>query len=309
MSIASSVADIVGSTPLVELRRLGTGLPGRVVVKLESSNPGGSVKDRIGWAMIEAAERDGRLTPGDTLVEATSGNTGIALAWLGAVKGYSVVLTMPDTMSEERRRLLRAYGARLELTPGTDGMTGAVRRANQIVQETPGAMLASQFTNPANPEIHRNTTAEEIWADTAGEVDVVVSGVGTGGTITGVGSRLKELKPSVRAIAVEPRESAVLSGAEPGPHRIQGIGAGFVPEVLDQSVLDEIITVTADDAGRTARELARTEGILGGVSAGANVWAALECARRPENEDRVIVTFICDTGERYLSTWLFEENT
>ena len=309
MSIAPSIAHLVGATPLVEIGRLARGLPGRVAVKLESRNPAASVKDRIGLAMLDAAEREGRLRPGDTIVEATSGNTGIALAWLGAVKGYSVTLTMPDTMSEERRRLLRAFGATLELTPGTEGMSGAVRRANEIVEETDRAVLASQFTNPANPKVHYDTTAEEIWNDTDGAVDIVVAGVGTGGTITGTGSRLKELKSSVRAIAVEPAESAVISGNPPGPHRIQGIGAGFIPEVLDKSILDEVITVTADDAGKTARDLARVEGILGGVSSGANVWAALSCARRPENEGKLIVTFICDTGERYLSTWLFEETT
>jgi cysteine synthase A len=292
---------------MVELARLGAGLPGRVVVKLESNNPAASVKDRIGLAMVEAAEREGTIKPGGTIVEATSGNTGIALAWIGAVKGYRVLLTMPDTMSEERRRLLRAFGAQLELTPGSEGMSGAVARANEIVATQPDAILASQFSNPANPSIHRETTAREIWDDTEGTVDVIVSGVGTGGTVTGVGSRLKELKPELQAIAVEPAESPVLSGGDAGPHKIQGIGAGFVPDVFDRSVVDEIITVDAEQATTTARRLAQREGILGGVSSGANVWAALEFARRPESEGKLIVTFVCDTGERYLSTWLFEE--
>ena len=307
MPVANDMTALIGRTPMVRLNRLGRGLPGRVVVKLESFNPASSVKDRIGLAMIEAAERDGTLTEDSVIVEATSGNTGIALAYVGAVKGYRVILTMPDTMSVERRRLLAAFGAQIELTPGAEGMSSAVARAQEIVDTTPGAILASQFRNPANPAVHRETTAEEIWADTEGEVDIFVAGVGTGGTITGVGSRLKERKPSVTAIAVEPDSSPVLSGGRPGPHKIQGIGAGFVPEVLDRSVVDEVIRVSADDATNTARELARREGILGGVSAGANVRAALEVARRPENEGKTIVTVICDTGERYLSTWLYEE--
>lgn len=307
MPIANDMTELIGRTPMVRLNRLGRDLPGRVVVKLENFNPASSVKDRIGLAMIEAAERDGTLTEGSVIVEATSGNTGIALAYVGAVKGYRVVLTMPDTMSVERRRLLAAFGAQIELTPGAEGMSSAVARAREIVDSTPGAMLASQFRNPANPAVHRETTAGEIWTDTDGAVDVFVAGVGTGGTITGVGSRLKEHKPSVTVIAVEPDSSPVLSGGSPGPHKIQGIGAGFVPEVLDRAVVDEVIRVGADDATKTARALARREGILGGVSAGANVWAALEVARRPENEGMTIVTVICDTGERYLSTWLYEE--
>ncbi len=307
MPVANDMTALIGRTPMVGLNRLGRGAPGRVVVKLESFNPASSVKDRIGLAMIEAAERDGTLGEGSVIVEATSGNTGIALAYVGAVKGYRVILTMPDTMSIERRRLLAAFGAQIELTPGAEGMSFAVARAREIVERTPGAILASQFENPANPAVHRETTAEEIWADTDGDVDVFVAGVGTGGTITGVGSRLKELKPSVAAVAVEPDSSPVLSGGSPGPHKIQGIGAGFVPAVLDRSVVDEVIRVSAEDATKTARELARGEGILGGVSAGANVWAALEVARRPESEGMTIVTVICDTGERYLSTWLYEE--
>jgi len=308
MAIARDVSELIGNTPMVQLNRLAAGLPGRVVVKLENFNPASSVKDRIGLAMIEAAERDGSLTPGSTIVEATSGNTGIALAYVGAVKGYKVILTMPDTMSGERRRLLQAFGADLELTPGPEGMNGAVARAQEIVAKTPGAVMASQFTNPANPEVHRRTTAEEIWRDTDGSVDAFVAGVGTGGTITGVGERLKQLKPAVIAVAVEPVGSAVLSGERPGPHKIQGIGAGFVPDVLDPSVIDQIIKVTSDDATITARRLAKEEGILAGVSAGANVWAALELAALAESNDKLIVTVICDTGERYLSTWLFEEN-
>ncbi len=307
MPIAQDMTDLIGRTPMVRLNRLGAGLPGTVVVKLESFNPGSSVKDRIGLAMIEAAEADGTLKPGATIVEATSGNTGIALAYVAAVKGYRVILTMPDTMSVERRRLLRAYGAELELTPGPEGMRAAVARAEQIVAENPGAIMASQFRNEANPRVHRRTTAEEIWTDTDGAVDIFVAAVGTGGTITGVGGRLKELKPSVAAIAVEPDTSAVLSGGQPGPHKIQGIGAGFIPDVLDRSVIDEIVRVTSDDATRISRRLAAEEGILCGVSAGANVSAALEVAARPENRERMIVTVICDTGERYLSTWLFEQ--
>lgn len=307
MPIARDMTELVGRTPMVRLNRLGRDLPGNVVVKLENFNPASSVKDRIGLAMIEAAEADGKLSPDSIIVEATSGNTGIALASIGAVKGYRVILTMPDTMSIERRRLLAAFGARIELTPGPEGMSGAVSRAQEIVDANPGAVLASQFRNPANPRVHRETTAQEVWDDSEGEVDLFVAGVGTGGTITGVGKRLKELKPSVQAIAVEPDSSPVLSGGSPGPHKIQGIGPGFVPEVLDRSVIDEVIRVTADDATKTARELARLEGILGGVSAGANVWAALELASREENRNKLIVTVICDTGERYLSTWLFEE--
>lgn len=305
--IRADMTELIGNTPMVYLRRLADGLPGMVAVKLENFNPASSVKDRIGLAMIEAAERDGLLRPGATIVEATSGNTGIALAYVGAVRGYTVVLTMPDTMSVERRRLLQAFGARLELTPGHEGMKGALAKAREIVESTPGAFLARQFENPANPEAHRRTTAEEIWRDTDGEVDVFVAGVGTGGTITGVGSRLKQLKPELLAVALEPGDSPVLSGGKPGPHRIQGIGAGFVPEIVDRSVIDEVVTVDAAEATTIARRLAKEEGILAGVSAGANVWGALELASREENRDKLIVTIICDTGERYLSTWLFEE--
>ena len=307
MPIAHDMTELIGRTPMVRLNRIASDLTGRVVVKLENFNPGSSVKDRIALAMVEAAEADGALGPGSIIVEATSGNTGIALAYIGAVKGYRVILTMPDTMSIERRRLLRAFGAELELTPGPSGMNAAVARAEEIVAENPGAIMASQFRNPANPKAHRRTTAEEIWADTDGAVDILVAAVGTGGTITGAGGRLKELKPSIKAIAVEPDTSAVLSGGSPGPHKIQGIGAGFVPPVLDRSVIDEIIQVSSADATRISRRLASEEGILCGVSAGANVWAALQVARRPENRNKTIVTVICDTGERYLSTWLFDE--
>jgi cysteine synthase A len=292
---------------MVRLQRLAAGAPAEVLVKLESHNPLSSVKDRIGLAMVEAAEQEGTLGPGSVIVEATSGNTGIALSYVGAVKGYRVILTMPDTMSVERRRLLQAFGAELVLTPGSDGMNAAVEKAQEIVRNTPGAILTRQFRNRANPEIHYRTTGQEIWDDAQGRVDVFVAGVGTGGTITGASRRLKELNPDLRAVAVEPESSAVLSGCEPGPHKIQGIGAGFVPEVLDRALIDEVLTVTEDEATRTARELARKEGILCGVSAGANVSAALKVALRRENQGKRVVTIICDTGERYLSTWLFEE--
>lgn len=307
MARVEDMTKLVGNTPLVRLNRVTEGCYGEVYGKLESHNPLSSVKDRIGLAMIEAAEKAGALKEGSTVVEATSGNTGIALAYVGAVKGYKVILTMPDTMSIERRRLLKALGARLELTPGSEGMKGAVARAQEIVQETPGAVMMQQFKNAANPDIHYRTTAEEIWKDSDGKVDIFVAGVGTGGTITGVARRLKELNPEIKAIALEPKDSPVLSGGDPGPHKIQGIGAGFVPEVLDRSVIDEVVTVASEDAGRTARELGKREGILCGISAGANAWGALEVARRSENEGKKIVTVICDTGERYLSTWLFDE--
>lgn len=307
MALVQDMTKLVGNTPLVRLNRVAEKCFGEVYGKLESHNPLSSVKDRIGLAMVEAAEKAGELKEGSTIVEATSGNTGIALAYVGGVKGYKVILTMPDTMSIERRRLLQALGARLELTPGSNGMKGAVARAQEIVDETPGAVLMQQFRNAANPDVHYRTTAEEIWADTDGKVDIFVAGVGTGGTITGVARRLKELNPEIKAIALEPKDSAVLSGGDPGPHKIQGIGAGFVPEVLDRSVIDEVVTVTAEDAGRTARELGKKEGILCGISAGANAWGAMEVAKRKENEGKKIVTVICDTGERYLSTWLFDE--
>ena len=308
MPIIESMTDLVGNTPLVRLSRLSEGTGATILGKLESANPAGSVKDRIGLAMVEVAEREGLLTPGESvIVEPTSGNTGIALAFVCAARGYKCILTMPETMSMERRALLKAYGAELVLTPGTEGMRGAIARAQEIAAETPGAFVPQQFENVANPDIHASTTAEEIWADTDGSVDIFVAGVGTGGSITGVGRVLKERKPGVQVVAVEPTDSPVLSGGDPAPHRIQGIGAGFVPGVLDTSVYDEIIQVTAEDAFETSRHLARDEGVLTGISAGANAWAALQLAKRPENSGKVIVTIICDTGERYLSTALFTE--
>jgi cysteine synthase len=307
MPIVDSILDLVGRTPLVRLNRVTDGCGGTVLGKLESANPAGSVKDRIGMSMIEAAERDGAIGPGSVIVEPTSGNTGIALAFVCAAKGYRCILTMPETMSLERRTLLRAYGAELVLTPGPEGMRGAIARAQEIAAETPSAFIPQQFQNPANPEVHRLTTAQEIWDDTGGEVDCVVAGVGTGGSITGVGEVLKERRPGFVAIAVEPVDSPVLSGGQPSPHRIQGIGAGFVPDVLNTDVYDEIITVDADDAFAMARRLAREEAILVGISGGANVWAAIEVAKRPEFAGKTIVTFLCDTGERYLSTPLFTD--
>jgi cysteine synthase A len=301
--IADSITDLVGRTPLVRLPRIDDGTGARIVGKLESFNPAGSVKDRIGLAMIEAAERDGTLIPGrSVIVEPTSGNTGIALAFVAAAKGYRCILTMPETMSIERRNLLRAYGAELVLTPGADGMRGAIAKAREIVDEIEGALLPQQFENPANPEVHRRTTAEEIWADTDGEVDVLVAGVGTGGSITGVGEVLRQKKPTFRSVAVEPVDSPVLSGGTPGPHKIQGIGAGFVPAVLNIEIYDEVLQCPAEDAFAMSRRLARESGILVGISAGANVWAALEIAKRPESNGTTIVTFLCDTGERYLTT-------
>ena len=306
MAAVDRITDLVGNTPMVRLNRITEGLRATVFGKLESHNPLSSVKDRIGLAMIEAAERAGELKPGATVVEATSGNTGIALAYVGAVKGYRVILTMPDTMTVERRRLLQALGAELVLTPGDGGMAAAVDKAHEIVAKNPGAVLTRQFRNQANPDVHYRTTGQEIWDDTNGAVAVLVAGVGTGGTITGAGRRLKELNPQVHTVAVEPVESPVLSGGDPGPHKIQGIGAGFVPEVVDRSVIDEVITISSDEATETARRLAREEGILSGVSAGANVAAALKVAEREEYAGKTVVTIICDTGERYLSTWLFE---
>ena len=303
----ATLLDTVGRTPLVELRTLGKGLPGRVLVKLENRNPLGSVKDRIGLAMIAAARGRGELSSGGTIVEATSGNTGIALAWAGAALGYRVILTMPDTMSVERRRLLRALGARLELTDGRRAMSGAVERAEEIVRREAGAILLRQFSNPANPAAHEAGTGPEIWEAAEGRVDIFVAGVGTGGTITGVGRALRRRNPHVRLVAVEPAESPVLSGGIAAPHGIQGIGAGFVPPVLDRSLLTEVRTVSTAEAAATARALARQEGIVAGVSAGANVAAALSLAAEAHNEGTRIVTVVCDTGERYISTWLYEE--
>jgi len=308
MKRAGSITELVGRTPLIRLNRISDETGAEVLGKLESFNPGGSVKDRIGVAMIEAAERDGRIAPGrTTLIEPTSGNTGVALAMVAAARGYDLVLTMPDTFSMERRALLKAYGARLVLTPGSEGMAGAVDRAAQLADELDDAFVPQQFENAANPEAHRLTTAEEIWDDTGGEIDVFVAGVGTGGTLTGVGRVLKERKPDVRVVAVEPSDSPVLSGGAPGPHRIQGIGAGFVPSVLDEQVYDEVLTASDDVAFRVARALAREEGVLVGISAGANVWAAGELARRDGMRGKVVVTVLCDTGERYLSTPLFAD--
>ena len=305
--IAKNITKLVGKTPLVELGKLGAGLPGRVLLKLESFNPCSSVKDRIGLNMIQAAEKKNLIKNDTILLEPTSGNTGIALAFVSAARGYKLALTMPESMSQERRKLLAALGAELILTPSAEGMNGAIRKAEKMAAEDKRYLILQQFENPANPEIHKKTTAEEIWADTDGAVNIFVAGVGTGGTITGVGQGLKKRNPAIRAIAVEPEDSAVLSGNKPGSHKIQGIGAGFVPEVLDRAVLDEIMTVNHDQAGQTSRRLAKEEGILAGISSGANVFAALELAARKENQDKTIVTILCDTGERYLSTWLFND--
>jgi cysteine synthase A len=305
-NIYHDVSEIVGRTPLVRLNRITEGLQAQVLAKLEFYNPANSVKDRIGVAIIDAAEAAGALRPGGTIVEATSGNTGIALAMVGAARGYRVILTMPDTMSTERRVMLRAFGAEIVLTPGAEGMAGAVARAKQIISETQNAVAADQFANPANPDIHERTTGEEVWADTDGAVDIFVAGIGTGGTLTGVGRLLKSRKPDVKIVGVEPLDSPILNGGDPGPHKIQGIGANFIPEVLDRGVYDEIIDAGFDDAITVARALATQEGILGGISAGANVWAALELANRPENAGKMIVVVIPDFGERYVSTPLFE---
>ncbi len=304
--IHPDVTHLVGRTPLVRLSKMGAGLPGQVVAKIEAFNPAWSVKDRIALAMIEAAEAEGKIGPGTVLVEPTSGNTGIGLAMVCAQRGYKLTLYMPETMSLERRKLMAAYGASLVLTPGAEGMPGAVKRAEAAAAAAPGLLLLQQFNNLANPAIHRTTTAEEIWRDTDGQVDILVAGVGTGGTITGVAELLKTRKRSFRAVAVEPADSPVLSGGQPGPHKIQGIGAGFVPQVLRTELINEIIGVTAEDAGKTARALARTEGILAGISSGAALWAALKVAARPESRNKLIVVVLPDTGERYLSTWLWE---
>ncbi len=305
--IFSDITKTVGNTPLVKLNRITEGLEAVVLAKLESFNPLSSVKDRIGVAMIEDAEKRGALNKNTTIIEPTSGNTGIALAFVCAAKGYKLILTMPDTMSIERRQLLAIFGAQLVLTPGAEGMKGAIKKAEELVKQTPNAIILQQFNNPANPEIHRQTTAEEIWNDTDGKVDILVAGVGTGGTITGVAEIIKKRKPGFKAIAVEPDASAVLSGGAPGPHKIQGIGAGFIPQVLNRDIIDEVIRVTNDNAGETARQLARLEGILAGISCGASLWAALEVAKRRENKGKVIVVILPDTGERYLTTWLFQQ--
>jgi cysteine synthase A len=303
MDIKSTIGNTIGNTPLVELKSVTDGVRAIVLAKLEFFNPLGSVKDRIGRSMIEAAEIEGKLKPGSTIIEPTSGNTGIALAMIAASKGYRLILTMPETMTIERRKLLTRLGAELVLTPGTEGMKGAIKNAEELLATTPGAYLPDQFGNPANPQVHRETTALEIWHDTDGKVDIFVSGVGTGGTITGVAEVIKTKKPSFKAIAVEPSESPILSGGQPGPHRIQGIGAGFVPAVLRVDLIDEIIQVNADQAEETAARLAREEGILAGISSGAATWAALQVAKRNENRGKTIVTLLPSTGERYISTW------
>ena len=306
-NIFSDITKTVGNTPLVKLNRISKGLEATVLVKLESFNPLSSVKDRIGVAMIEDAEKRGVLKKNTTIIEPTSGNTGVALAFVAAAKGYKLILTMPDTMSIERRQLLAIFGAQLVLTPGIEGMKGAIKKAEELVKEIPDAIILQQFNNMANPEIHRKTTAEEIWADTDGKVDILGAGVGTGGTITGISEVIKKRKPGFKAIAVEPDASPVLSGGAAGPHKIQGIGAGFIPQVLNRDIVDEIIRVANDDAGSTARELAKSEGILVVISSGAALWAALEVAKRKENKGKTIVVILPDTGERYLTTWLFQE--
>jgi len=303
MKIDLNIGHTIGSTPLVELKSVTDGVRAKVLAKLEFFNPLGSVKDRIGRSMIEAAEIEGKLTPGSTIIEPTSGNTGIALAMIAAIKGYRLILTMPETMTIERRKLLTRLGAELVLTPGTEGMKGAIKKAEELVATTPGAYLPDQFGNPANPQVHRETTALEIWNDTDGKVDILVSGVGTGGTITGVAEVIKPKKPSFKAIAVEPSESPILSGGQPGPHRIQGIGAGFVPAVLRVDLIDEIIQVNADQAEETTARLAREEGILAGISSGAATWVAIQVAKRNENRGKTIVVVLPSTGERYISTW------
>ena len=305
--IYNDITETVGNTPLVRINHLTQGLDATILAKIESFNPLSSVKDRIGVAMIEAAQKQGLINKDTVIIEPTSGNTGIALAFVCAAKGYKLILTMPDTMSLERRQLLAAFGAELVLTPGGEGMSGAVRRAQELVDEIPNSFMPQQFKNPANPRIHREATAEEIWKDTYGKVDIIVSGVGTGGTITGVAEVIKSRKPEFKAIAVEPADSPVLSGGKPGPHKIQGIGAGFVPQVLRMDLVDEVVKVTNENAGIMARRLAKEEGILAGISSGAATWAAIEVAKRAESKGKLIVVILPDTGERYLSTWLFKE--
>ncbi|GAA1046525.1 MULTISPECIES: cysteine synthase A [Rothia] len=303
----NNVTEIIGGTPMVRLNRLDADLPGNVAVKLEFYNPANSVKDRIGRAIIDAAEKSGDLKPGGTIVEGTSGNTGIALAMVGAARGYKVILTMPETMSNERRVMLRAFGAEIVLTPGADGMRGAVEKAREIVENSENAILASQFSNEANPEIHYTTTGPEIWEATDGEIDIFVAGVGTGGTVSGAGKYLKEKKSDIKIVAVEPSDSPLLSGGSAGPHKIQGLGANFVPDTLDREIYDAVTPVSAEDSVKTARALGTEEGILGGISSGAAVWAALEEAKKSENKDKLIVAIVPDFGERYISTLLYED--
>lgn len=305
--IYENVTEIVGGTPLVRLNQLDKDLPGNVAVKLEFYNPANSVKDRIGKAIIDAAEASGELKPGGTVVEGTSGNTGIALAMVGAARGYKVILTMPETMSTERRVMLRAYGAKIVLTPGAEGMRGAVDKAQEIVDASDNAVLARQFANPANVDVHYGTTGPEIWEDTSGQVDVFVAGIGTGGTISGAGKYLREQKPDIRLVAVEPADSPLLTEGKAGPHKIQGLGANFIPDILDRDIYDDVYDVTVEDSVSTARDLGSREGILGGISSGAIVWAALEEAAKEENRDKLIVAVVCDFGERYISTILYED--